>query len=596
MSIYRNSSLSAALALLSAFAPAQQTAVQDSLPDSTLMMAAFGGLERCTGAVRDHATANLVQELLKLVPPELLESQLGSKLDEAADGIREGLAQGSLSPTVIRNVLQRPMAIGMGRLTIRGMGPSIALVIEEGNAGADLDKLVDDVIASRALPARLGKATAAGVECRTIEGEDMPTIYIAREQGRWILTNSEGYLAEILATCRGKQASLLQGTSLGASRARLQGTPLVEVFANSKPLLPMLAPMMPYEAAAIGEAIGIESVGGLYLAAAQAGDGTVETIDVQLPGSSGGILKAALAGAADLEAAAFCSKDTIAFGALRLDIPAVTAAFDRLLLQLPREAAREMRRDVARDFGRGFREAGLSTEEVEKLLSAIDGTLSFGVTIGTGSLPIPDVVLLGKVRDEATVTQWLDRLRTAVGNETGIAWKTRQHGDRTLHYCTVQPGGDGPAISLSPTFVLADGYLVAGSQTRSVIEALQQRESRDDSLLGEADFQAAMKQDRGAMGFLHLRPGRAIETNWRLIETWVLPQIDAQEDQLGFSSKDLPEPEDFSKGLGTMTLSATCDEAGLRLRMRGNVGLGGMAASFFAVVDEVLQRASAKVY
>ena len=113
-------------------------------------MASFGGLERCTGAVREHATATLVQELLKMLPKELLESQLGSKLDEAAAGLREGLEQGSLSPTVLRSVLQRPMAIGVGRLTIRGMGPSLALVVDEGNAGGDLDKLIDELIASRA--------------------------------------------------------------------------------------------------------------------------------------------------------------------------------------------------------------------------------------------------------------------------------------------------------------------------------------------------------------------------------------------------------------------------------------------------------------
>ena len=76
----------------------------------------------------------------------------------------------------------------------------------------------------------------------------------------------------------------------------------------------------------------------------------------------------------------------------------------------------------------------------------------------------------------------------------------------------------------------------------------------------------------------------------------MLPQLDAQKEELGFSSEDLPEPDEFAKGLGTMTLSATCDDDGLRVRMRGNIGLGGLAAGFLAVVDEVLQRAAAKIY
>lgn len=595
MTMPRTGTLAAFLTLTSLLPAQNDKPVQDCLPASTWAMAAFGGLERCNEAIAGHATARLVQDLLKMIPAELRESQLGSKLDEAAQGLREGLEQGSLSPSAVRAVLQRPMAIGIGRLTIQGMGPSFALVVDEGNAAADLDRLIEQVVAARVLPARIGKGTAAGIDCRTLEGEEMPTVFLARDGGRLIVTNSEGYLTEILRTARGEQPSLAAGASLGAQRARLQATPLVEMFANPKPFLGMWEPMLPYEAPAIGKAIGIESVQGFYFAAAPSGDGTVETIDLQVPGDRGGLLKAALAGAADLEAAKWFDDETLAFAALRLDLPTAIAAFDQVLDQLPRPVAKEARRDIARDIARDLGREGISTKDLEELIGALHGSVSIGLQLEEGAIPLPSVLAIAKVRDEAVVSRWLDRLREATAQQGGIEWKTRKSGDVTVHYCAIEAAAESK-VPLVPSFALVAGNLIVGSQVRAVIEAIKQHEQADASLFATADFAAAAKAEAKSMAFLHLRPGRAIEKHWKAIETWVLPQLDAQSEQLGFGSEDLPEPEVFARGLGTMTLSATCDEHGVRLRSRGNLGLGGVLAAFGAVCDDVLQRASTKAY
>lgn len=586
----------AAFLTLTALLPAQNAKLaQDCLPASTWAMAAFGGLDRCNQALAGHATARLVQDLVKLVPAEMRESQLGSKLDEAAQGLREGLEQGSLSPAALRAVLQRPMAIGVGRLTIQGMGPSFALVIDEGNAAADVDRLIDQIVAARVMPARLGKGTAAGIECRTLEGEEMPTIFLARHGGMMILTNSEGYLAEIVNTQKGQQPSLASGASLGAQRGRLQATPLVEFYANAQPILGMWEPVLPYEAPAIGRAIGIESVQGMYFAAAASGDGTVETIDLQLPGNRGGLLKAALAGAADLEAARWFDDEALAFASLRLDVPSAITAFDQLLDQLPRSVASEARRDIARDMARDFGRAGISTEELHELLGALHGSISIGVQLEPGAIPIPHVLAVAKVRDEAVVGRWLARLREAAAQQGGLEWKTHQRGDVTLHYCSIEAAAKS-SVPVAPCFALANGNLVIGSQVRTVLDALEQSEHADTSLFQTEDFAAAARAEANAMAFVHLRPGRAVQTHWRSIETFVLPQIDAHSDELGFDSSALPEPEEFARGLGTMTLSATCDADGIRLRSRGSLGLGGVLAAFGAVCDDVLQRASTKAY
>jgi hypothetical protein len=168
-------------------------------------------------------------------------------------------------------------------------------------------------------------------------------------------------------------------------------------------------------------------------------------------------------------------------------------------------------------------------------------------------------------------------------------------GDTQVHYCSAPIGADG-GLQLTPTYAITDGCLVIGSTTKAVLDAMKQRAEETTSLFRETDFVAAALADEGAMAFVHLRPGRFCERYWRTAEARLFPLIDAQQEELGFTSEDLPDQDAFAKALGSMSWSITCDDDGMRLRMRGNVGLGGVAASFAALVDDVLLRATAKAY
>ena len=234
-------------------------------------MASFAGLDRCSEVVKGHAAASLVKSFLDGLPQQVRDERVTAMLDEAAAQMREGFAQSPLSLAAVRALAQRPMALGMGRLTIQGMLPSLALVVDEGDAGKQIDAVLDQIVAARPEPTRIKAGSAAGLACRLVEGDAMPTLIAAHDDGIFVLTNSEPYLREILATRRGEKPSLSVGTPLGAQRARLLEIPLVEAFVNAAPMMPMIEPWLPYEAAEFGRAFGIESLGGAYLAAGPSG-------------------------------------------------------------------------------------------------------------------------------------------------------------------------------------------------------------------------------------------------------------------------------------------------------------------------------------
>lgn len=587
--------LSFAIWSFAAFAAAQQgPAPADCLPASTWAMASFAGFDRCGEAVGGHRAAKLLKSFYDGLPQDVREQRVVAMLEQAAAQLREGVQQTPLRVAALRGFARRPMALGIGRPTVMGWAPSLALVVDEGNSGQDLDALLAQLASARPEPTRIQKGTVAGLACSVVEGDGMPTLYAVRETGTFVFTNSEGYLREILAVKRGEKPSISSATHLGAQRARLHESPLVEVFVNASTMGPMVAPFLPYETADIGRAVGVESIGGAYLAAGPSGEGTVETLDLQMPGAKNGLFKAALSGQVDFEAARYFDKETVAFAALRVDANALPDAFDRMLAQLPREVARDMRRDVTRDFLHSFRGAGISDAEVAEFFGSMHGSITAGFSLGDTPAPIPGLTVVVRLRDVAAATKWLDKAREASVDQ-GLQWKVRMQGETTIHYCAAPISGEG-GIELTPSYAIHDGNLVIGSTTKVVLDALKQRADESTSLFREADFTVAMLAEESAMGLVHLRPGRLCERRWGLAETWLLPQLDANQQELGFSSEDLPEPEAIAAALGTSTISVTCDDEGLRLRMRGNLGLGGVAACFCVLVDEVLARATSKTF
>jgi hypothetical protein len=586
------------LLVLAPFAVAQSTAVQrnlaDVLPASTYACASFAGTDACAGAARNLDVAKLIAAFLHEVPAETVEEHITRELDRAADQVRTRLARIGLSPATLRAVLRRPMALGIGRLTLRGFGPSVALVIDETGARAELDQLATSLQQAATRFARgfhAGSRQVGGSTVQTIENDLGFAVLFAHEHGLFVITNSEGYLREIGAVAAGTQPSLARESVLGAQRKQLAGRELAGLFLNTQRVLSTFDAHLPYEAAEIGDALGVHTIAGYYYGCGVDGGTTSEVSDLAMTGPSTGLLKAAFSnGGVDLGAAALCSKDAVAFATLHLHLPAVLHALHQVIDLLPPALAARVQQGMHQEFAGGFHHLGVTPEQVHELLGALGGSVSFGLNIGPAFIPEP--LVLVPVTDASVVQQWLDRLCEMSAQMHGLQWKTRKVGSTDVRYCEVAAG-----IALSPSFALADGYLIASSQTKNVVAALRQKSDAGNSLAGAEDLQAAVKGSPGAAGFVHLRGFRLVQLGWRTFDSMVLSQLEGHERELGFGRDAIPDQEAFAQALGTTTWSVTVDDRGAHARAVGfPLGNAGLLAGTMFVFDDVLGRACSKIY
>src|SRR5262245_7647614 len=566
-------------------------APQDCLPASSYFAAGFAGLDACSRALTYHDAAKLVVDFLGSVPPQARE-HLDRHLEQAVEQVRRALAQADLPAATLRAVLQRPMALGVGRMTIRGMGASVALLVDEGDAGAQVDALVDWVVhlGQNYVQVNVGKKQVAGVDCRTLEFADAPTILLARARGLFVVTNSEPYLTEIAACERG-QPSLAARSTLGVQRKELGGTPLVEVYANTAPLLAAFDPVLPYEAAELGDALGVRSLGGVYGGIATVGGGTAEMFDLAVEGSAHGMLKAAFAGPADLAAAEYFGSDTLAFATARFDPAATFAGFDALLGLMPERVAQQARAELQRDLARELRHAGITAAQLGELMHAAGGTMSVGLPWTKGAL-LPDALAVLSVRDRKVLAPWLDKALEAAAKQ-GVEWKTRDADGVAIRYCDVPV--EGIRLPLAPALALLDDRLLIASQPKVIVAALKQRADHASSLAAVEDFAAQAQRNANASLLVHLRQGLGVARGWRFVES-MFKSFEGVQEQLGFGPEALPDQEEIARAAGSTTFTITVDDHGVRLRTQGNLGLGGLLIGVASVGDAVLQRAANKVY
>ena len=140
------------LALSAQSRPSAPRPVEDVLPPSTYAAACSAGLAAHVEAANGSSLAPLVRQLLEQLPSELRERFVEKELTRLADQVQADLQRDGWRPADLRALLARPMALAIGRLTIEGMGPSVALVVDEGDAGPALRRVRDLVL--RQLPGR----------------------------------------------------------------------------------------------------------------------------------------------------------------------------------------------------------------------------------------------------------------------------------------------------------------------------------------------------------------------------------------------------------------------------------------------------------
>ncbi len=471
------------------------------------------------------------------------------------------------------------------------------MLIEVGPHQGAIDRLVDwGVEGAKATfgSGATGVWSTGGAEFRTLQLTDGPLLVSGAIGGLQVLSNSRGFVRELQAVAAGQLPSLAQATQLGVLRDQLPARALASCYVNTTPFVAMLQPMLPYEASDFAAALGFGEVTALWAATSVGEQGNCDVMHLGIGGSEQGLAKALLAKPVELSFAAACSPNTVVFGAGSLDVPGVVDAMHRFAALLPASAREEMMRDMGSGLRRALREVGTSTEAVDGLLRALDAQVGFAVALEKGPVPKPELLLRLGVRDQDRLVPWLQRLEAAVADATGQAWQTRKVDAHDVRFVNLPL--PEVKLQLSPCYVVAKDALWFGSDVAALVRALRQGGPDTESLASQDDFVALAARADGASGVLHLRWNRAIEIGWRSVESLVYPQLDARRDELGFGSEALPDAESLAAALGTSTTIYRVDARGFTLEQHGAMTAGAGLAAFGMLADEVLRRASGKVF
>jgi hypothetical protein len=366
------------------------------------------------------------------------------------------------------------------------------------------------------------------------------------------------------------------------------------VFVNTGSVASLLDAHLPYEAAAFSAALGFGQFDAFYAGTTASAQGGDDMVHFGLRGSERGLMKALVAQPADLGFASLCSQNTVVFGAGSFDAQAVLDAFAHFVELLPATAREQANANVRRGLDRGLRRFGMTREAVAGLVHAFGNQVGFALSLEKGAVPKPEVLLHVAVRDASAIAPLLQQLEAMVAERGHVEWKTRKVGEHDVRFCNINL--DHVELKLSPCYVLTEKALLLGSDAAALVRALRQGDQPDESFAAQPDFKALQATAAGGSGVLHLRLFRGVEIGWRTVETMVYPQLDARQKEVGFSSEALPDAEAMAKALGTSTFVYNVDDDGITWKSHGTLAFGSMLAGFGALADEVLSRASGKVY
>lgn len=558
------------------------------LPASTYAAVQFAGLDACRRATEGSPVRPLVEQVLHDLPEELRTRFFEQGLDRAADELREGLEHAGLRPGDVRDLLARPMVLALGRLTLEGKGPSVALLVDEGPARGARERCWNAVTQRLLGKANVGAPVSiAGADVQHLRLPDGPPLFVGTVGGAFVVTNSRGYLQELAAVATGG-ASFADSPMLRRSRQRAPGEALMSLAVDTRWAAAMLQPLLPYEAAAFADALGLGAVDGFVASSSFGADGSCDLLHLGMAGEPSGLTKALFAGSLDLSFLRACPASTMMVGAVHLDVDAFVAAAERLVALLPEEVQAEIRDE----FRRELRQAGVGADGLRRALASFGPQVAMALSLAADGLPKPELLVRLTLRDGEPVARLLQRLEKATA-EHGLEWRTRSVDGTAVRYCQL-PLGDSP-LQLTPCYAQVGDTLWFGSEVAVLVRTLRPTEDHE-GLDQQDDAPALLATAADANGVLHVRTGHLAAMLWPLLETWVIPQLDAQRDELGFGSEVLPDEDLVRAALGTSTTVLRVDAHGFAVEQHGPTRFGQQMAALGFVLDELLARAAAKIF
>lgn len=563
-------------ALLPGRLPAQRD-LASAFPADTWALVTCAGLDASTQAFAAAKVVGVAKTALgeegRKTLDALVRQQGGRDLAEAMGFLsRLGLDNGQ-----VRQLLAGPFAFGVGRPTMsQNVLPSLALVAAIGDNKAAREAIASlEQFVTEKVPHPLAKSstTVAGVSFTTLQlPHGAGPVLHGVHDGHWFLSNSAGFIADCLNALRGQAPSLAKNPSLAASRGRLPGQRLGEVFINAQQFGAALQPFLPYEAEGLGRALGVTGMPNLFAACAHDGKGAHDVLELALPGPVSGLFKAPFSKPLSNRAAQWLKPQTAVFASFSLDCAAATKAAEQFIAALPAPIAKELQQGFDHDVAREMQhELGMTPAELLQLCASVGPEVSVAFDI-----PMTFTVFV-EARDPARAERMLVEL--ASSGRVGHVQTEEVNGGKTW---SVDMQMDGPRMS--PTVGLRDGWLVASNFKNVVKRHMQAQPLGGKALAADPRFQAAAKSAEGSALFVTGRLQPMLDGYWGLAATVMKAGANAA----GFEPESVPDAEEMAAALDDVVITGSVTENGFALKVQQPLGVGTLLPAAASALDWLL--------
>ncbi len=358
-------------------------------------------------------------------------------------------------------------------------------------------------------------------------------------------------------------------------RAQTGGADLaLSVYANVPGILARVK--MPDEAHRIASALGLDEVDAAGYGMAFKGDGMLDSIVVDAPKSSHGLMKAFAMKAA--------SRKSFAWAPASAFLVEETAFSLSGLMAHVRDIAGRIDPDALTDVERFLREGkeALGVDIEQELLAGLSDDLGYWLAMPeTGGL-YPELCLSIGVKDaaayEKTVERVADGILAQVGKHERVAASRRViewHGKR-LHVIDLAYVEGRKPLPFQPTICFVDGRMLVTLVPHAMKETLLRKEAGGAGLAGEEDVKAllaAAPEGTGSIAYLDLQAilNLLYDTGVPLLQTVAKPNVLRVPVRLDWAQ--LPAARSMRPYFRSMGVFSACDGKSLRISIHSPVGI-----------------------
>lgn len=407
----------------------------------------------------------------------------------------------------------------------------------------------------------------AGVSVRSmpIRGKDLELCYTFVDS-MFIGALNRGYLEKILDTAADpKKPSLAQDPVFRHVRRTVEsGVTEILGFLNVAAIRSRFEKLIPAAVMQVLRVLGLDLIQGIAFSETIEGKAIRDTLYVYAPGERRGFLKLLSPPRNPLATLRLAPRDAFYVASITSNWAEVLDSSLALTRSLDPGGFNELSSRLrALDGVLGFRLK-------DDLLATMDGEIGMFIVLPSAGSIFPEIGLAATLKDPAATNRCLVALPLA---KFGLPVKTVDYGGGPISYLDLS----SRSIPLSPAFCVSEKFLLAGGSLQTVKQMAARLASKDEGLLGHADYKALrarLPQEVSGIEFVDLKRGAAF------LASSIAPMLGPVIKQKGIPIDPLlfPSPETLGKHLSGMLQVYRSDAEGITLQAESPVGSGLLLA------------------